>query len=90
MRLVPVGMGMTAWSAFQQDTGYFGHREQVVMINYRVDDPDELPAWLEARGVWIDPRREDRVYGRFAWIKSCNDNRLELWQPLAMDEEETA
>ena len=21
--------------------------------------------------------------GRFAWIKDCDGNRLELWQPLA-------
>jgi len=21
-------------------------------------------------------------YGRFAWIKDCDGNRVELWQPL--------
>jgi predicted enzyme related to lactoylglutathione lyase len=87
---VPAGTGMTAWSAFPQNTGYFGHGDQAVMINYRVDDLDELLASLEAKGVWIDPKREDAVYGRFAWIKDCDGNRLELWQPLAMDEEEKA
>jgi predicted enzyme related to lactoylglutathione lyase len=84
---VPAGTGMTAWSAFPEDTKYFGHGEQAVMINYRVDDLDEMLASLGAAGVWIDPHREDYVYGRFAWIKDCDGNRLELWQPLAMSEE---
>ena len=38
---------------------------------------------LAAAGVWIDPKREDYGYGRFAWIKDCDGNRVELWQPLA-------
>ena len=79
---VPAGTGMTAWSAFPQDTGYFGEGPQGVMINYRVDDLDSLLATLSASGVWIDPKREDYAYGRFAWIKDCDGNRLELWQPL--------
>jgi predicted enzyme related to lactoylglutathione lyase len=78
----PAGTGMTAWSAFPQDTGYFGEGQQQTMINYRVDDLDALLASLSAAGVWIDPKREDYGYGRFAWIKDCDGNRLELWQPL--------
>ena len=74
--------GMTAWSAFPQDTTYFGEGHQATMINYRVDDLDALIATLAATGVWIDPKREDHAYGRFAWIKDCDGNRLELWQPL--------
>ena len=80
---VPAGTGMTAWSAFPQDTSYFGEGPQQVMINYRVDDLDALLASLTAAGVWIDPKRDDASYGRFAWIKDCDGNRLELWQPLA-------
>ena len=79
---IPAGTGMTAWSAFPQDTSYFGGGPQTVMINYRVDDLDVLLATLSAAGVWIDPKREDYAYGRFAWIKDCDGNRLELWQPL--------
>lgn len=80
---VPAGTGMTAWSAFPQDTGYFGSPEQAVMINYRVDDLEALLIQLASAGVWIDPKREDYGYGRFAWIKDCDGNRVELWQPLA-------
>ena len=84
---VPAGTGMTAWSAFPEDTQYFGVDEQgsrqAVMINYRVDDLDALLTELTAAGVWVDPKREDYGYGRFAWIKDCDGNRVELWQPLA-------
>ncbi len=79
---VPAGTGMTAWSAFPEDTSYFGDGPQQAMINYRVDDLDALLATLSAAGVWIDPKREAYVYGKFAWIKDCDGNRLELWQPL--------
>jgi predicted enzyme related to lactoylglutathione lyase len=79
---VPKGTGTTAWSAFAEDTTYFGEGKQAVMINYRVDDIDALLAQLRAAEVWVDPKREDHSYGRFAWIKDCEGNRVELWQPL--------
>jgi predicted enzyme related to lactoylglutathione lyase len=80
---VPAGTGMTTWSTFPKDTKYFGDGEQAVMINYRVDDLDALVAKLTAAGVWVDPNRQNESYGRFAWIKDLDGNRLELWQPLA-------
>ena len=83
---IPAGTGMTAWSAFPQDTSYFGEGQQSTMINYRVDDLDALLATLSAASVWIDPKREDYAYGRFAWIKDCDGNRLELWQPLSTED----
>ncbi len=83
---LPIGTGMTAWSAFPQDTSYLGEAQQQVMINYRVDDLDSLLATLSAAGVWIDPKREHYAYGHFAWIKDCDGNRVELWQPLKIEE----
>ncbi len=80
---VPAGSGMTAWSAFPLDTKYFGEGEQQAMVNYRVDDLDALLTELESKGVWIDPKRQNEVYGKFAWIKDCDGNRLELWEPVA-------
>jgi catechol 2,3-dioxygenase-like lactoylglutathione lyase family enzyme len=83
---VPTGTGVTAWSAFPQDTAYFGEgvegAPQQAMINYRVDDLDGLLSVLEQAGVWIDPKRESYGFGHFAWIRDCDGNRLELWQPL--------
>ncbi len=80
---VPAGTGATAWSTFPADTAYFGEGQQAVMINYRVDDIDALLQALAAANVWIDPRRDDSDFGRFAWIRDCDGNRVELWQPVA-------
>jgi len=80
---VPHGTGMTTWSTFPQSTKYFGEGNQPFMINYRVDDLDALLAKLTAAGVWVDPKRMDEGYGKFAWIKDCDGNRVELWQPVA-------
>jgi predicted enzyme related to lactoylglutathione lyase len=79
---IPAGTGTTAWSTFADDTQYFGDDPRQAMINYRVDDLDALLTQLAAAGVWIDPKRQDEGYGKFAWIKDCDGNRVELWQPL--------
>ncbi len=83
---IPAGTGSTSWTVFPHNTPYFGESGaagvQQVMINYRVDDLDSLLEKLRAADVWIDPERQDADYGKFAWIKDCDGNRLELWQPL--------
>jgi len=81
---VPPTTGSTAWSLFPADTKYFGSGTQSCMVNYRVDNLDELLAQLAAAGVSIDPKREDAPYGRFAWITDPEGNRVELWQPLVV------
>ena len=47
------------------------------MLNFRVEDLDALVEALRAEGVWIDPKREDCDYGRFAWIMDPEGNRIE-------------
>ena len=64
---VPAGTGQTAWSIFPADSKHFGPGDQTCMINYRVDDLDALLKQLETAGVWIDPKRDDASYGKFAW-----------------------
>ena len=78
---IPAGTGSTAWSTFPDDTAYFGEGKQAVMVNYRVDDLEGLLEALAAKYVWIDPKRENAEYGRFAWIRDCDGNRVELWEP---------
>ena len=82
----PESMGMTVFAHFPQDTKYFGDGPQQAMINFRVDDLDELLGQLSAAGVRIDPKRDDYSYGRFAWIWDPEGNRSELWQPALTDE----
>jgi predicted enzyme related to lactoylglutathione lyase len=75
--------GMTVFAHFPTDTRYFGDGPQQSMVNFRVDDLDQLLAQLTAAGVRIDPKREDYPYGHFAWIWDPEGNRVELWQPLS-------
>ena len=74
--------GVTAWAIFKQDTKYFEPSAQPFMLNYRVENLDALLESLKAEGVWIDPKREDYAYGKFAWIMDPEGNRIELWEPL--------
>ena len=77
----PGSLGMTVFAHFAADTQYFGDGPQQSMVNFRVDDLDELLGQLAAAGVRIDPKREDYPFGRFAWIWDPEGNRVELWQP---------
>lgn len=56
--------------------------DQPFMVNLRVDDLGALLAQLEANGIPI-LGREDLAYGKFAWIRDLDGNRVELYQPLA-------
>jgi predicted enzyme related to lactoylglutathione lyase len=77
----PEREGLTAWSIFKNDTKYFDPSGAPFMINYRVENLDELLEALRGEGVEIDPKREDYEYGRFAWIMDPEGNRIELWEP---------
>ena len=55
--------------------------DQPFMVNVRVRDIDALISHLGSKG--IDPiKRMDEVYGRFAWIRDADGNRVELYEPL--------
>jgi len=51
-----------------------------IEINYRVADLDRLLTQLQAAGIAVE-KREDYEYGRFAWIRDPENNRLELYEP---------
>lgn len=56
--------------------------DQPYMLNLRIRDMDGLIAHLEGLGVKII-KREDESYGRFAWVRDPDGNRIELYQPVA-------
>jgi len=71
----------TVFSISQSKVTLPTDRKEAV-INYRVRD---LPAFLDqlrADGIEIE-KTEDFDYGRFAWIKDPEGNRIELYQPLS-------
>ncbi|MGA2537173.1 MAG: VOC family protein [Terracidiphilus sp.] len=77
----PESAGMTVFTYFPLDTKKFGAGTQEAMVNFRVDDMDQLLAQLAEAQVRIDPKRDDHEYGRFAWIWDLEGNRVELWEP---------
>ena len=52
------------------------------MVNYRVRDLKAFLDQLKADGIAIE-KTEDFDYGRFAWIRDPEGNRIEIYQPLA-------
>ena len=78
----PKKKGSTVWSAFEPDTEYFGAGKQTFMINYRVDNLKKVLAALKKERVWVDPKGSAASeFGKFAWIRDGEGNRIELWQP---------
>lgn len=72
---------MTVWAIFPHRTRYFSPSRSRFMINYRVDDLDALLRKLRRQRVWVDPHRDQSKFGRFAWVRDSDGNRVELWEP---------
>ena len=71
----------TVFSISQSKTNLPAERRECV-VNYRVRDLQGFLDQLKAEGVSIE-KTEDFDYGRFAWIKDPEGNRIELYQPLS-------
>ena len=76
-------LSYTAWSIFKDDTKYLNPSKKELMINYRVDNLEELLAVLEKEGVIIIGEPEISEYGKFGWILDPEGNKIELWEPPA-------
>ncbi len=74
---------LTVWGAFPLDTTYFAPTTAQHMINYIVDNLDEMLQQLRAAGVQVDDKVEETPYGRFGWAVDPDGVRFELWQPPA-------
>lgn len=78
--------GLTVWSTAASDTKWFAPSESGFMINYRVDDLNEMLAQLKESGVEIVSGPESDANGKFAWIMDPDGNKVELWEPMLWDE----
>jgi predicted enzyme related to lactoylglutathione lyase len=78
--------GLTVWSSADSDTKWFSPSESSFMINYRVDNMDELLAQLKENGVEIQKGPDSEENGKFAWIMDPDGNKIELWEPMLWDE----
>ena len=75
--------GLTVWSIAEKDSKWF---DAPLMINYRVDNLDEMLAQLRADGVEIIKGPEAAENGKFAWIMDPEGNKVELWEPMLWDD----
>jgi predicted enzyme related to lactoylglutathione lyase len=73
--------GQTVWHVAEKNTQWFSPSPASFMINYRVDNLDELLAHLQRNGVDIlkGPDADDN--GKFAWVLDPDGNKVELWEP---------
>src|SRR5712671_1926187 len=78
--------GVTAWHVAEPTTKWFSPSESSFMINYRVDNLDELLDQLKQNGVEIVSGPESDKTGKFAWIMDPDGNKVELWEPMILDE----
>lgn len=70
------------WSPFPDSTSYFLPSTNPYMINYRVENLDELVVQLRNNGVIILDSIESYSYGKFVHILDHDNNKIELWEPI--------
>ena len=70
------------WSPFGEKTTYFEPSEKEFMINYRVENIEELVEELKANGVKVLDEIETYEYGKFVHILDPENNKIELWEPI--------
>lgn len=73
--------GVTVWHVADAGTKWFAPSDSSFMVNYRVDNLDDLVANLRRDGVEIVGGPESHENGKFAWILDPDGNKLELWEP---------
>jgi predicted enzyme related to lactoylglutathione lyase len=73
--------GFTQWGPFNEKTKYFEPSAKDFMINYRVENLEELVEQLKKEGVTIVDKIEIADYGKFVHIMDLEENKIELWEP---------
>lgn len=73
--------GFTQWSPFSENSKYFEPSTKEFMVNYRVENLEELLEELKKQGVTIIDEIETFDYGKFVHILDPENNKIELWEP---------
>jgi predicted enzyme related to lactoylglutathione lyase len=53
-----------------------------MMVNYRVENLEELLNVLRTEGVEVVGEMEVHEYGKFGWILDLDGRKIELWEPF--------
>jgi predicted enzyme related to lactoylglutathione lyase len=78
--------GLTVWHIADAASQWFSPSNAPFMINYRVDDLDQMLEDLRVGGVQIIGGPEAHENGKFAWVLDPDGNKVELWEPMIRDE----
>ena len=73
--------GATVWSVFDASSKYFDPSTAPFMVNYRVENLNEVLAALRTEGCAVDAKSEESEFGKFGWVMDPDGNRIELWEP---------
>lgn len=82
--------GVTVWSPFAQDTNDMQPSSASFMINYRVENLEELLAVLRAEGCNVLDKTESSEQGKFGWVIDPEGNKIELWEPPTVQDRSAA
>ena len=77
--------GLTVWHVAGSESQWFSPSTSSFMVNYRVDNLDEMLTQLRADGVDVVGGPESHENGKFAWIMDPDGNKVELWEPKVWD-----
>jgi predicted enzyme related to lactoylglutathione lyase len=78
----PKEINYLRWSPFDEASDYFAPSEKEFMINYRVQNLEDLVKKLRENGVNIVDDIEEFEYGKFVHIMDPEGNKIELWEPV--------
>ena len=78
----PEEINYLRWSPFDETTDYFKPSDKHFMVNYRVNNMEELVKKLRNNGVSIVDDIQEFEYGKFVHIMDNEGNKIELWEPV--------
>lgn len=70
------------WGPFKNDTEYFEPSKKEFMINFRVQNIEEIIERVKKEGITVTQEIETYEYGKFAHIMDPEGNKIELWEPV--------
>ena len=70
------------WSPFNKNTKYFEPSDKPFMINYRMENIEDLVDELRANCVTVVDSIETYKYRKFVHILDSENNKIELWEPV--------
>ncbi|MFN3916251.1 MAG: VOC family protein [Flavobacteriales bacterium] len=78
----PEEINYLQWSPFKTGSDYFSPSNKEFMINYRVQNIEDLVKKLKENGVSVLNEIEQFEYGKFVHILDPDGTKIELWEPV--------